>query len=138
MVKKQKRKNRSLKLFAVPALTVVILIAVSILYYNRLKPDHAHEMSGIVTKVSWGCGNGKSSEGSPIKMPCPTDIGQFIFVNDVKVISDPGFVSEKYLFEHRHDISHVKTGDRVQVKYIVDERGQNTLDCRTCAVIKTE
>ncbi len=125
------------------AIVIIILCSIGIcagmiVFYILNLRSELHQITGTVTTKFTDCvgsevmdTNGKISKID--RVPC--DGGSKIIIDyDKTFITQTGNVPQNEAYNI--DVSSIQVGDKVTVRYIVDQEGYETLKCDACSVTK--
>jgi len=130
--------NKKVLLLAVAALTVSIIGLGMILRGNRDNPRQEGSMSGVVTSKFTDCVGGEKLDTNGKIVPIDQvscDGGSTITLDHKNTfITATGYVRPEYAY--KKDVSSIKVGDKVLVRYMTDSQGNKSLNCESCGVTK--
>jgi hypothetical protein len=137
------KKIKSTKIFSPLSLSVMTLIGAGLFitgfYFLSPEKDTTTKITGILEVISPSCGpSTELAEDGSVRSgdPRPCDSGDMITVNGVEIQTSSGFTPLEDQFSR--DIKDLRPGDRVEVKYIVNNFNQASLDCDSCSVRKID
>lgn len=138
--KKRSRKNALLIITAVAAILFVISMFTLMLWGNFVKSQHEDAstatVKGKITEKRTSCAKEiLDSNGQPKSVSWICDSGNGIVINDISISTGGGSNPTKrprYITE----IKSLHAGDVVEVRYIKNEYGRASTDCKSCYVKK--
>jgi|GEM_PF-4836265 len=97
--------------------------------------DITYTLSGMITTKLTSCGEEHLVNGHPEHESGICDSGEHLIVNGVSVFTGGGALSiyPKYP-AYMSDIGGIHVGDRVEIRYVHDENGGNSTNCKSCYV----
>lgn len=148
-IKKLNKKQRTVGLVIIAAV-VVLASGLGFALHNRgtnitasnatnLPDIPPHTLSGKITSIFHSCGiQTLDSSGNVVNQPGLCDGGNGIVVNSVRIMTGGGSMptSSSNGYEPVYDISGLKPGDHVTVKYVFITKGVGNLDCKHCSIKK--
>lgn len=124
---------------------VGIAVAASVGLYAYMatdnRDDSGHILTGIVTRKFTDCSGGEEMDSrgniSAIEEPISCDGGSTITIDYKETfVTTSGFVPQDMAFST--DVSSIRVGDKVTVRYAEDLDGQKSLNCVSCSVTKVK
>lgn len=131
-MKSKKKSKQNVTFFATITIVLILLVTlVAIKFWKTNAVDDAKSTSATHTVLL----KGTVTDDAQLSL---TDSGESLMVNDI-FISTSNKKSLHAGATYDADISNIKKGDKVEVKYIVDDAsGSASLNCSTCYIKKIE
>lgn len=129
--------TRTHKIAVVTALCIVAVgSAVLFMLLQRPEANEVQSITGVVTGKYNDCGTGEEMDANGRirkvdQVPC--DVGSSIMI-DRKHRFVHEFSSPLTQNDYSIDVSHIKVGDTVTVKYMLEDNDFMSLDCAECSI----